>query len=423
MYNIQNEKIILDCAIMSSTLLPVIIDSIKDIDFYYDQHKTIFNLIKELHEKNIQVSVSSLFKLATERKIEIKFTDILGNWTGTDIKPFLESLKDDSNRRQIRLLLQQQNELITDRGNSVDAIYTEIDNKLREITANQISPITMMSDMTTGDIYDLGSNRKSRKTGYEDLDRLLYGIGAGELIVLAGQTSQGKSSAAGNIGTFIADHYNSNHVLWFTLEMPKEQIRRRFVGQYAQYDNFLIKIKKYGTSEDKEKVRQAMEKIDNLPIGIVDRKFDIADIVGISRRFSHTHKISVIVVDYLQQINNYMPGVSTAYQIGNTVKQLKDLAMELQVPLLCLSQFSRKADKDEFPDLSWLKETSTIEQAADMVWFLHRYSDKQKEKLEDEYLRAVDNLYRFIVAKNRDGKANFHIEMEFTPEITTFKCV
>jgi replicative DNA helicase len=423
MFNKQNEVIILDCCIMSNVLLPTIIDNVKDVDFYIPQHQTIFNLIKTLNEQNIKISVSSLHKAATERNITIKFTDILGNWTGTDIKPFVESLKDDSNRRQIKLLLQQQNELIVDRGNPIDAIYNEIDNKLREITANQISPITFLSEMKTGDIYDLASNRQSRKTGFAELDRALWGIGAGELIILAGQTSHGKSAVTGNIGTFIADHYNSDHVLWFSLEMPKEQIRRRFVGQYAQYDNFKIKIKKYDTAEEKEKVRLAMEKVDGLPIGIVDREFDISKIVGIARRFSHRHKISVIVVDYLQQVSNYMPGVSTAYQIGNTVKQLKDLAMELQVPLICLSQFSRKAEKDEFPDLSWLKETSTIEQAADMVWFLHRYSDKQKERLEDEYLRHVENLYRFIVAKNRDGKANFHVEMEFTPETTTFKCI
>ena len=423
MHNIKNEQIILDCAIMSPTLLPTIIDNTGEIDYYFDQHRILFNLIKELHEQNIKVSVSSIFKIASERNITIKFTDILQSWTGGDIKPFIESLKDDSNRRQIKLLLQQQNELIGERANSIDTISNEIDSKLREITANQISPITFLSEMKTGDIYDLGSNRASRKTGFAELDRALWGIGAGEFIVLAGQTSQGKTSMAGNIGTFIADHYNSDHVLWFSLEMPKEQMRRRFVGQYAQYDNFKIKIKKYDTPEDIEKVRQAMEKVDGLPIGIIDREFEINKIISISRRFSHRHKISVIVVDYLQQVSNYMPGVTTAYQIGNICKQLKDLAMELEVPLICLSQFSRKSEKEEFPDLSWLKESSTIEQAADMVWFLHRYTDKQKEKVEDEYLKSVENLYRFIVAKNRDGKANFHVEMSFNPEYTTFKCV
>jgi replicative DNA helicase len=422
-HNQKNEVIILDCCINSPTLLPTIIDNVKDIDFYSESNRTLFNLIKELHEQNIRISVSSLLKIAAEKKFEIKFTDILSNWSGTDIKPFVESLKDDSNRRQIKLLLQRQNELIVDRSNPVDTISNEIDSKLREITANQISPITFMSEMKTGDIYDLGSNRASRKTGFAELDRALWGIGAGELIILAGQTSHGKSAIAGNIGTFIADHYNSDHVLWFSLEMPKEQMRRRFVGQYAQYDSFKIKIKKYDTPEDIEKVRQAMEKVDGLPIGIVDREFEINKIISTARRFSHRHKISVIVVDYLQQVSNYIPGVTTAYQIGNICKQLKDLAMELEVPLICLSQFSRKSEKEEFPDLAWLKESSTIEQAADMVWFLHRYTDKQKEKVEDEYLKSVENLYRFIVAKNRDGKANFHCEMEFIPEFTTFKCV
>lgn len=426
MHNNTNECIILDCALNSVTLLPLIIDNTKEIDYYNNNHQQIYVLIKELYDKNIKVSISSVMKLAMEKNLDINIREILGSWSGTDIKPFIESLQDDSNRRQIIQLFAENKEKLTNRNNSIDSIAVEAENKIREITANKISPITFMKDMATGDIMDLGSDKRARKTGYTELDHNLWGISGGELIILAGVTSQGKSASAGNIATFVADKYE-DHVLWFSLEMPKEQMRRRWVGQFAEYDNFLIKRKKFETPEVIEKVRQAMNRVDSLPIGIVDRKFEIKEITAISRRFSHKQKISLIVVDYLQLISNYIHSSTLAQQVGDSIKQLKDLAMELDVPLICLSQFSRKAEREEFPDLSWLKETSTAEQAADMVWFLHRYSDKQKAKeAEDsnaDYLNSVANLYRFIVAKNRDGKANFYINMEYLAEYTTFRCI
>jgi replicative DNA helicase len=419
MNNINNERIILDCAMMSPTLLPYILDTVKDIDFYYENHRILFNAIKELYEKKLPVSIASIYKHLADKKLQCDIKDILRSWTGGDVKPFIESLLDDSNRRQIKDLLARQNELIVDRGYTIDQITNEVDTKLREITACQISPITMLSDMKTGDINDLGSDKKVKKTGYAELDRNLWGISGGELIILAAQTSHGKTSIAGNMATFIANKYE-DYVLWFSLEMPKQQMRRRFVAQYAEVDNLKIKMRRLDQSEQ-EKVKTAMEKVDELNIALVDNKFERDEIISIARKFSHRRKIDLIVVDYLQQISNFINGASLAQIIGNTVISLKKIAVELEVPIICLSQFNRKFEGDREPMLSDLKESSTIEQAADMVWFLHKYSDKQKNDLGSDYTSSIDNLYKFIVAKNRDGKANFSVDMQFTPEYTRFQ--
>jgi len=260
MNNINNERIILDCAMMSPTLLPYILDTVKDIDFYYENHRILFNAIKELYEKKLPVSIASIYKHLADKKLQCDIKDILRSWTGGDVKPFIESLLDDSNRRQIKDLLARQNELIVDRGYTIDQITNEVDTKLREITACQISPITMLSDMKTGDINDLGSDKKVKKTGYAELDRNLWGISGGELIILAAETSHGKTSIAGNMATFIANKYE-DYVLWFSLEMPKQQMRRRFVAQYAEVDNLKIKMRRLDQSEQ-EKVKTAMEKVD-----------------------------------------------------------------------------------------------------------------------------------------------------------------
>ena len=93
----------------------------------------------------------------------------------------------------------------------------------------------------------------------------------------------------------------------------------------------------------------------------------------------------------------------------------------MEIPIICLSQFNRGFSNidERYPQASDLKESSTIEQAADMIWLLHKYTEKQKSNLEE--LSIIENLYRLHIAKNRDGKANFYVDMEFIPEFTLFR--
>ena len=419
--NIAIEEGCLGCALLSKKALIKLMEEAKEDDFYYDKCREVYNLLREFYKQELEPDLVLINQKMKNQ--DLSWLMSLGNITSSEkINGYISELLKLSQERKLIMLGLQIQDSIDKKENVTDVINDSIE-KLKQISSSQISSVTTLYEMKTGDIYDLGTDRTVKKTGFVELDKGIWGIGAGELVILAALTSHGKSAIAGNIAVNIAKKYDE-YVFWITLEMTKQQMRRRFVSQEAQVDNLQIKRKKL-ESEEIEKVKKGMEIIDNLPIAIGSRKNNIGDIVTEARRFSHREKMSLMVVDYLQLIQCYIPGATLAQIIGKIVNDLKALAEELEIPIICLSQFNRGFSNSEerYPQASDLKESSTIEQAADMIWLLHKYTEKQRDKLEDEYLRGVDNLYRFMIDKNRDGKANFYIDMEFIPEWTTFKCV
>jgi len=417
--NIEIEEGCLGCALLNKKALQKLMEETSEDDFYHYKCREVYTLLHEFYIQDLAPDLRLINQKMMDQDLPwlMSLTNITSS---TKITSYVqELLKLSQERKLIHLGLQIQDG-VNKKENIIDLINNSIE-KLKEISSSQITSVTTLQEMKTGDIYDLGSDRTVKKTGFKELDKSLWGIGAGELIILAALTSHGKSAIIGNIAMNVAKKYD-DYVLWFSLEMTKQQMRRRFVSQEARVDNLRIKMKKLDT-EEIDRIKKGMAIVDELPIALATKKNNINDIITEARRFYHRQKLSLIVVDYLQLIQCYIPSASLAQVIGKIVNDLKTLAEELEIPIVCLSQFNRSfsTSEERYPQASDLKESSTIEQAADMVWLLHKYTDKQKEKLEDEYLRSIDNLYRFIVDKNRDGKANFYVDMQFIPEFTMFE--
>ena len=418
--NIQIEEGCLGCALLSKKALVKLMEETHEEDFYYEKCRVVYQYLYSCYKENIESDIIILTQKVNHKQVTFDWLTKLGQITSSyKIDLYIKELLELSQSRRLLKISSEIQDKVTNKKDVIN-IINEAGAELDIVASNRISSVTSLSEMATGNIDDLGSDRSVRRTGFKELDKILWGIGEGELIILAGHTSHGKSACVGNIATYIAKHYKDT-VFWVTLEMYKQQMRRRFVSQEAQVDNLKIKMKRL-EGDDKEKVYNAMNIIDKLPIDFLDKKNGMDDIIREAKILSHKKDLSLIVVDYLQLIQCFIPGATLAQIIGKIVNELKNLAEELGVPIIVLSQYSRKADKENYPDASWLKESSTIEQAADMIWFLHKYTEKQKEKeFSGDYLFDVGNLYRFIVDKNRDGKANFYINMEFIPEYTTFK--
>jgi replicative DNA helicase len=424
MINQITENKVLGCAIQSPTSLPYIIEYVKPDDFYNSKYSVIFGIIKELYDRKIQISITEITKIIYDRKLDDSyarlFVDVLPAWTGGDIKQDVKDLVEDSNRRKLNLMFKDAVNIISDKGNPLEQFCHDVDNQIRDIMRNRNAEIVKMSQLATGDIKDLIDDNRSFRTGIRDLDAEIFGLRQSRLIILAAETGFGKTALAGNIALHMADNYRSNHVLFISLEMESNELRLRFISQEARVDSFVIERGKYESEDDRNRVIEAMKKIDNMSnLNIMRDKYTLPEIIASIKQFALTNKLSLVVVDYLQLISNSIKGATREREISEISRQLKLLAMDIQTPILALSQLSRKVDgrANKEPQLSDLRESGAIEQNANMVIFLYQDLKEIEKELR------TSNTYLLKVAKNRGGKRGFAIELFFHPQFTLFECI
>lgn len=417
MINLTNEQIILDAMIMSKMQLPNVIDQVKAEDFSDQQHSKIFENIKELYVQKKEINLPALYKHLEDKKILGDLKDVIFNilraWTGGLLQLNIDSLIDDSCRRQMSLVYKKANDALNDKNYAMEAICSRIEQRHKEIMTRNIPAVTYMSDMATNIIEDLSPSRRFNRTPFKELNSHIHGLFGGELTILAARPSIGKSAFAGNFACYLAEKIEDAHVLYFSLEMNKIQLRRRFVSQYARTNSVNIKSHKYDNEEQKSKVFIAMKKVDRLPIAIVDDRYKLDDIISIARKFVNNNQTSLLIIDYLQMIFHQIKGSNRDERVGDIAQQLKQLAGELNIPVLCIASLNRAVESrtDSRPQLSDLRESGAVEFHADNIWFLYRPK-------KDEFNSTI--LY---CAKTRDGKAMFDVDLYFNKEFTLFEDV
>lgn len=291
-------------------------------------------------------------------------------------------------------------------------------------------------------------------TGLIDLDNLLGGLHPSDLLILAGRPGMGKSGLATNIGLHAALHYrpitddegNETHVEgavvgFFSLEMSAEQLANRMLSEATGISSEKLRRGQL-SREDFHKVVEESRNLSNAPLFIDDTPaLSVAALRTRARRLKRTHKLSLIIVDYLQLVrpsgrSNYDNRV---LEIGEITQGLKALAKELNAPVLALSQLSRAVEQreDKRPQLSDLRESGSIEQDADVVMFIFRkdyYLEREEpvkrgeesdERHADRYATWAKNLQEaegtaeVIVAKQRHGPTG-KIRLQFTKSTIKF---
>jgi replicative DNA helicase len=280
-------------------------------------------------------------------------------------------------------------------------------------------------------------------TGFSDLDSLLGGLQASDLLILAGRPGMGKTALATNMafnaarffGQDTADNVEvprGSPVLFFSLEMAAQQLSARILSEQTEIEMSKIRSGRFSESEWTQFVH-TMQDLSTLPLFIDDTGgISIAQIAARARRFRREKKIGLIVIDYLQLIEPARRAENRVQEITEVTKGLKALAKELNVPVLALSQLSRGVDSrdDKRPVLSDLRESGSIEQDADVVMFVYReaYYLKSRKPAEDdpefvkwsEKMERVNHLADLLVEKHRHG-ATTRIELFFDDRFTRFK--
>ena len=296
-----------------------------------------------------------------------------------------------------------------------------------------------------------GGGLSGKTTGLDVIDEKTAGLHDSDLVILAGRPGMGKSSLAMNIAFNCAEeHLNWQRdggefnygapAAFFSLEMSADQLATRVLAEQAEISSEALRMGKL-TRDEFQKLSFASQKLAELPLYIDDTPaLTIAALRTRARRLKRRHDIGLIVVDYLQLLQGSgRANDNRVNEISEISRGLKTLAKELSVPVIALSQLSRAVEQrdDKRPMLSDLRESGSIEQDADMVWFIYRAdyyheatrpdmpsessSVEANEKYavwEQKYLE-LKNRASLIVAKQRHGSTG-NVPLHFQPEITKF---
>ncbi len=254
-------------------------------------------------------------------------------------------------------------------------------------------------------------------TGFVALDNLLAGLQKSDLVILAARPSMGKTTLALDIAKQVAIG-SKTPVGLFSLEMSKEQLVDRLLCSQAGVDLWRMRTGKLSEDEDFSRIGNAMGVLSEAPIFIDDTaSANIMEIRTKARRLQAEHNLGLIIIDYLQLMQGRTNSENRVQEISEITRSLKQIARELNIPVLALSQLSRAVESrtPPIPKLADLRESGSIEQDADIVMFIYREAMYKKD-LDP----AKKNISDILIAKHRNGPTGL-VQLYFDENLVSFK--
>ena len=273
------------------------------------------------------------------------------------------------------------------------------------------------------------------KTGLNDFDKKIGGLHKSDLIIVAGRPSMGKTAFATNIASYISKEFGNKkkNVLFFSLEMSSEQLATRLLGELAEISSENIRTGNL-SKQDFSKILTSSDDLKKLNLFIDDTPaLSISAIRTRARRLKRKLGLDLIILDYLQLVNGESKKTNDnrVQEISDITRGLKTIAKELNIPVIALSQLSRKVEdrEEKRPQLADLRESGAIEQDADLVVFLYREEyylarteppeGTDKHEMWTNKMEKVHNIAEAIIAKHRHGPIS-KVKLHFNPSWTKF---
>ena len=425
--NIEAEQAVLGAMLINEKIIPEILEIIDDTYFYKEAHRQIFSVIVELfHDrKNIDiVTVADVLK--KRKKLEevggvVYLTNLVDNVpVASNAVSYAKIVKEKGILRalinssfQILSLCYEAKEDASSILDKSERLIFEISDRRIEGGYVHIKEIIKSSIELIDSLYQKKSHVTGLPTGFKEFDIKTSGLHPGDLIVIAGRPSMGKSAFVTCLAEYIGVECNIP-VGFFSLEMSKEQLVQRFLCSYAKVDAHKLRTG-FLSPSDWPLLTSAAGKLSEAPLFIDDTPaINIFELRAKARRMRSHHNIQLVIVDYLQLIRGSGRPESRQQEISEVSQALKALAKELDVPVVAVSQLSREVEKreDHRPRLSDLRESGAIEQDADLVVLLYRddYYDPDSEK---------KGIAEVNIAKQRNGPTGV-IELGFVREYMKF---
>jgi replicative DNA helicase len=431
-HSVEAEQAVLGSMLIDERCVPEVIERLRGEDFYLRQNREIFETIYSMFNFSLTIDPVTVLDQMKKRGVYdenssksylLQLLDITP--TSANVKEYIRIVKDKALLRRIAETAGDLTALVQEGGETAQAVLDLAEQRIYGIrqgrSAQGLEPISkILVDVfeTLQELSESGSEVPGMATGFGDLDRTLTGFHGSELILLAARPGMGKTSFALNV-LLHAGKFSGKQVVFFSLEMSREQLATRLISSEAFLDNKKLMTGRLN-QEDWDKVTLASSALAHTSIYIDDNpSLSVADMNAKCRRMDN---LGLVIIDYLQLMQSSGSGTKYAGEsrqqvVADISRALKIMAKELHVPVLCLSQLSRanESRSDKRPMLSDLRESGAIEQDADVVMFLYRedYYNKETEKR---------NQAECIIAKNRRGETTT-IPLQWLPEFTAFSSV
>ena len=409
--SIEAEQSVIGSMIIDKHAIAKVMESLEEVDFYRDGHKTIFKAILEMFKNDMPVDLLTLLEY-------LKSTDMLEKAGGVTYITELSSsvpttanlsayIKIVSDKSTLRKLIKASTSIIEESYNKQDNVENVVDvaeKKIFNIAENRTSKdFEVLSDVLERGFLEIEKifNNKGEITGvgsgFTDLDAMTSGFQPGDMILIAARPSMGKTTFALNIAEHAALKENKSVVI-FSLEMSKEQLAYKLLCSEANVD--MLKLRTGALEdEDWENIARATGPLSKAKVYIDDTAgVTVMEMRSKCRRLKLEYGIDLIVIDYLQLMSGGGNTDNRQQEVSEISRSIKALAKEMECPVIALSQLSRAPEQraDHRPMLSDLRESGSIEQDADLVMFLYRDEYYNKET-EDK------NIGECIIAKQRNG--------------------
>jgi replicative DNA helicase len=426
--NIEAEQAVLGAIFLEPSALTLASEILIPEDFYRASHQKIFNVMLKLNDDGKAVDLITVTEeLAAAKLIEdtggVSYLNELSGSvpTAANIEYYARIVEEKS---LLRRLIRTATEIATDgysREDEVEALLSEAEKSILEVAQRKnagafhnIKDVLVRTYDNIEEMHNRVGEITGLETGFVELDRMTAGFQRNDLIIVGARPSVGKTAFALNVAQNVAKKTGENIAI-FSLEMGAEQLVMRLLCAEGNIDAQRLRTGSL-TEDDWGKLTMAMGSLSNTGIFIDDTPgVRVGDIRSKCRRLKQEHGLGMILIDYLQLIlGSGRSGENRQQEVSEISRSLKQLARELQVPVIALSQLSRGVEQrqDKRPMMSDIRESGSIEQDADIVAFLYRddYYDKESEN---------KNIIEIIIAKQRNGPTGT-VSLAFVKEYNKF---
>ncbi|MDP1609712.1 MAG: replicative DNA helicase [Sulfuritalea sp.] len=433
-HSIEAEQSLIGGLLIDNAAWDCIGDVVRETDFYRDDHRRIFRHIGKLIQMGRPADVVTVYE-SIEQSNEIDQTGGLGylgeiaNATpsAANIRRYAEIVRERAILRQLVTVGDEiAGNALNPAGRDVKQLLDDAEQRIFQIAeagnrSNNgfvaIQPLLgeVVERMETLLARDSQSDITGVATGFADLDRMTSGLQPGDMIVVAGRPSMGKTAFALNIAEHVGVELRLP-VAIFSLEMSGPQLATRFLSSVGRIDQSKLRTGRL-TDDEWDRMTVALGKLHEAPIHIDETgAINSTDLRARARRLHRQFgKLGLIIIDYLQLMSSNRMGENRATEISEISRSIKALAKELQVPIIALSQLSRKVEErtDKRPLMSDLRESGAIEQDADIIMMMYR-EEYYKPDTQDKGTAEA------IIGKHRNGPVGT-VRLTFLGEYTKFE--
>ncbi len=413
-HNKEAEQSVLGCMLVDSECVSTVVENLREDCFYIEANRAVFLAVLSLYNIGSGIDIVTVADVLQkeDKLLSVGGTEYLAYLatslpTTNNLKQYISILSD---KAMLRRLIDVSNKISeksylpgSDSAEVAEEASRLIFNVLEKQGGSEIVHIHDILMKTYDNLVEIYQNKgvvSGVPTGLIDLDNILHGMKKGNLVLIAARPSMGKTSFALNIATHAAIRANVPTAI-FSLEMKDTEIVSRMISSEMMIDASHLVTGELD-DDDWEKIANSLSMLGDAPIYINESSnVTVSDVRTKCRRLKHEKNLGLIVIDYLQLMSSDRRSDSRQLEISEISRSLKVLALELDIPIIALSQLSRASEKriDHRPMLSDLRDSGAIEQDADIVMFLYR---------EDVYDKETEqkNIAECIVAKNRAGSTD-----------------